>query len=228
MAKKLPLGLQDFRKIIENNFLYVDKTETLFHIASSPGAYFLARPRRFGKSLTISTLHELFSGSRSLFQGLWIEDKWDWGKKHPVLRISFTAIGFQSLGLRTALEQELDLIAKQNGISLEMQGLAGRFRELIRAMAAQGSRTVVLVDEYDAPIIHFLGKDLKKAIENREMLREFYAVLKDCDTQLELGRSLPMKSARRTLFTSWKFAFFCIILTVFDELLLFLFDASDV
>ena len=186
MAKKLPLGLQDFRKIIENNFLYVDKTETLFHIASSPGAYFLARPRRFGKSLTISTLHELFSGSRSLFQGLWIEDKWDWGKKHPVLRISFTAIGFQSLGLRTALEQELDLIAKQNGISLEMQGLAGRFRELIRAMAAQGSRTVVLVDEYDAPIIHFLGKDLKKAIENREMLREFYAVLKDCDTQLEL------------------------------------------
>ncbi|MFZ4560645.1 MAG: AAA family ATPase, partial [Saprospiraceae bacterium] len=63
MPKKLPLGLQDFRKIIENGFLYVDKTEPLFRIASSPGAYFLSRPRRFGKSITVSTLHELFSGS---------------------------------------------------------------------------------------------------------------------------------------------------------------------
>ena len=186
MAKKLPLGLQDFRKIIENEFLYVDKTAYLFRIACSPGAYFLARPRRFGKSITVSMLHELYSGSRELFDGLWIADKWDWTKKHPVLRISFTAIGFQSLGLRAALEQELDLIAESQGLTLKAQGLATRFRELIGAMAARGSKTVVLVDEYDAPIIHYLGKDLEKAIENRETLREFYTVLKDCDTLLEL------------------------------------------
>ena len=116
MSKKLPLGLQDFRKIIEHGFLYVDKTEPLFRIASSPGAYFLSRPRRFGKSITVSTLHELFHGSRELFRGLWIEDRWDWSKKHPVLQVSFTAIGFQSLGLRAALDQELDLIAKKQGI----------------------------------------------------------------------------------------------------------------
>ena len=186
MARKLPLGLQDFRKIREHDFLYVDKTEFIHHIAATPGAYFLSRPRRFGKSLTIATLQELFSGSRELFEGLWIADKWDWEKKHPVLRISFTAIGFHSLGLPVALNQELELIAKQQGVRLESQGIPGRFRELIGAMAASGMRTVVLVDEYDAPIIQYLGKDLDRAKENREILREFYAVLKDCDTEIEL------------------------------------------
>ncbi|MEY4134459.1 MAG: hypothetical protein RL386_809, partial [Bacteroidota bacterium] len=185
MPKKLPLGLQDFRKIIENGFLYVDKTQYLYHIASHQGAYFLSRPRRFGKSITISTLHELFNGSKELFKGLWIEDKWDWNKKHPILRISFTAIGFQSLGLRAALEQELRLIAKQHAIQLETQGLAGQFRELITTLASQGPKTVVLIDEYDAPIIHYLGTNLDQAKENREILREFYSVLKDSDTLLE-------------------------------------------
>jgi hypothetical protein len=87
MSKKLPLGLQDFRKIIENGFLYVDKTAYLYKLAVNPGVYFLSRPRRFGKSITIATLHELFSGSRELFEGLWIQDKWDWGRKYPVLHI---------------------------------------------------------------------------------------------------------------------------------------------
>ncbi len=186
MPQKLPLGLQDFRGIIEDGYKYIDKTRYLYLLATSGKYFFLSRPRRFGKSISVSTLHELFSGSRELFRGLWIEDKWDWTKIHPVLRISFTAIGFQSLGLRDALLQELDLIAKQQGIHLEVQGLAGRFRALIGAMAAKGPRTVVLVDEYDAPIIHYLGKDLETAIKNRETLREFYTVLKDCDTQLEL------------------------------------------
>jgi PAS domain-containing protein len=186
MPKKLPLGLQDFRKIIENGFLYVDKTEYVFRIASNPGAYFLSRPRRFGKSITVAILHELYSGSRELFQGLWIEDKWDWNKKHPVLRLSLTSIGFQSIGLRPALLQEISLIAEAQGITLKSEGLAARFRELIGAMAAGGHKTVVLVDEYDAPILHYLGTKLEQAVENREVLREFYTVLKDCDTLLEL------------------------------------------
>ncbi|MFM8372355.1 MAG: AAA family ATPase, partial [Bacteroidota bacterium] len=94
MAENLPLGLQDFRKIIENDFLYVDKTAYLYNMVSRPGAYFLSRPRRFGKSLTVSTLNELYKGSRELFKGLWIEDKWDWTRKHPVIQITLTGSGF--------------------------------------------------------------------------------------------------------------------------------------
>ena len=186
MSKKLPLSIQDFRKIIEHDFLYVDKTEYLYRIVESPGAYFLSRPRRFGKSITISTLYELYRGNRLLFKGLRIEDKWDWTKQHPVIRISLTAISFQSIGLRAALDQELRRQAELHGFVLKMEGLAARFRELIDVLAAAGPKTVVLIDEYDAPIINYLGTNLELANENREVLREFYTVLKDCDTQLEL------------------------------------------
>jgi len=85
MPKKLPLGLQDFRGIIEDGYKYVDKTRYLHTLTSTGKYFFLSRPRRFGKSITVSTLHELYSGSRELFQGLWIADKWDWNKRHPVL-----------------------------------------------------------------------------------------------------------------------------------------------
>jgi len=184
MNQKLPLGLQDFRKIIENGFLYVDKTAYLYKLTANPGSYFLSRPRRFGKSITIATLHELYSGSRELFEGLWIQDKWDWSRKNPVLRLTFTSISYQSLGLRDAIEQEFRQIASKQNISLETQGIGAQFRELIYRMAANG-KVVVLIDEYDAPIIHFLGTDLEKAKENREMLKEMYTVLKDSDPMLE-------------------------------------------
>ena len=186
MPKKLPLGLQDFRGIIEDGYKYVDKTRYLHTLTSSGKYFFLSRPRRFGKSVTVATLHELYKGSRELFQDLWIADKWDWTKKHPVLRLSLTSIGFQELGLRRALLQEIGLIAEAHGVTLKTEGLASRFRELIGAMAEGGNKTVVLVDEYDAPIINYLGTNLEQAVENREILREFYTVLKDCDTQLEL------------------------------------------
>ena len=86
MAKKLPLGLQDFRSLIEDGYKYVDKTPYLYRMVTSGKFFFLSRPRRFGKSLTVSTLQELFRGSRDLFEGLWIADKWDWDKKHPVIQ----------------------------------------------------------------------------------------------------------------------------------------------
>ena len=156
MPKKLPLGLQDFRKIIENGFLYVDKTAYLYKIASNPGAYFLSRPRRFGKSITIATLQELYAGSRELFKGLWIEDRWDWNKIHPVVRISFTAIGYQSLGLKAALEQELHALAKSHGITLSQQGIGPMLKDLLADLASQKAKVVVLIDEYDAPIINYL------------------------------------------------------------------------
>jgi len=128
MLKKIPIGLQDFRKIIENDFLYVDKTAYIHEVVSKPGTYFLSRPRRFGKSITVSLLHELYNGSRELFKGLWMEDKWDWNRKHPVLHFSLTSIGFQSIGLQSALLQEISLKARYHGLSLSTEGLAPRFR----------------------------------------------------------------------------------------------------
>jgi hypothetical protein len=183
--KKLPISLQDFRKIIENDFKYIDKTKYIYQICQSPGAYFMSRPRRFGKSITISILEELYLGSKELFKGLWIEDKWDWTKKHPVLRFSLTTIGYESLELGPALVQELHYQAEKKGLKLNRSGIGPLFKELIEEMGKQG-KVVVLIDEYDAPIINFLGKDLNKATQNRDLLREFYTVLKDLDELLEL------------------------------------------
>ena len=185
MGKKLPLGLQDFRGIIEGGYKYIDKTEYIHRIASTGKYHFLSRPRRFGKSITISTLQELYSGSKELFKGLWIEDKWDWSRKHPVVRFSFTSIGFQSLGLTAALNQELNNQAKAFGFSLENEGNAGKLKELITKLA-QENKVVILIDEYDAPIINYLGKETDKAYQNRELLKEFYTVLKDLDSSIEL------------------------------------------
>jgi hypothetical protein len=92
--KNLPLGVQDFKKLREDDLLYIDKTALLYEPVQKGGYYFLSRPRRFGKSLLISTLHELFEGNKALFKGLWIEDKIDW-QKHPVIRIDFSAIDYK-------------------------------------------------------------------------------------------------------------------------------------
>ena len=151
MGKKLPLGLQDFRGIIEGGYKYIDKTEYIHRIATGGKYNFLSRPRRFGKSITVAVLQELYSGSKELFKGLWIEDKWDWSRKHPVIRLSFTSIGFQSLGLDVALNQELNNQAKALGITLENIGNANKFKELITKLATE-KKVVILIDEYDAPI----------------------------------------------------------------------------
>jgi hypothetical protein len=116
MSKKLPLGLQDFRKIIEHDFKYIDKTEYIYRMVRKPGAYVLSRPRRFGKSITVAVLQELYSGSKELFRGLWIEDKWDWSRKHPVIRLSFTGIGFAESGLPKAMHYQLDKLIREHGL----------------------------------------------------------------------------------------------------------------
>lgn len=183
--KRLPIGLQDFRSIIEGDYKYIDKTRYIHKMVMSGKYFFLSRPRRFGKSITIATLQELYLGSKELFKGLWIEDNWDWSRKHPVLRISFTSIGYESLGLTVALEQELRTQAEKKEIQLTKAGIGPLFKELLETLAKQG-KVVVLIDEYDAPIINFLGRDLEKAIQNRNLLREFYTVLKDLDAYIEL------------------------------------------
>ena len=185
MAENLPLGLQDFRKIIENDFLYIDKTAYLYRMVSRPGAYFLSRPRRFGKSLTVSTLNELYKGSRELFKGLWIEDKWDWSRKHPVIRLSFKDINFEQRGLEEPLSERITEIGSNYQIQLVAKSARDRMRELIIALSGP-RKVVVLIDEYDAPIVHYLGRNIEKSVENREFLNAFYSVLKEMDQHLEL------------------------------------------
>ena len=94
--QKLPVGIQTFSKIIEDNYLYVDKTAQIHYLLRSGGYFFLSRPRRSGKSLTLSTIASIYRGERALFAGLWIEDKWDWSKVHPVIHLSFSGIGYRT------------------------------------------------------------------------------------------------------------------------------------
>ncbi len=117
--RKYPIGLQDFRKIREGGFLYVDKTRLTHTLIESGSYYFLSRPRRFGKSLLLSTIKEIVSGSKELFKGLWIEDRWNWEQKHPVIHISFASIGvrFVSVGNNenslATLVQEIAKLVKE-------------------------------------------------------------------------------------------------------------------
>jgi Predicted AAA-ATPase/PD-(D/E)XK nuclease superfamily len=184
MSQKLPLGLQDFRGIIRGAYKYIDKTRFLYELCNNGKYYFMARPRRFGKSLTISALHALYTGEKELFQGLWIAEYWDWKKKPPIIHMSFTTIDFQTLGLKVALEQEITQVSKTHQISLETMGVLARFKELLTQMSPKGP-VVVLIDEYDAPITFYLGKDDEQAFQNRNLLHGFYAVLKDMDAALE-------------------------------------------
>ena len=185
MPQKLPLGLQDFREIIEGDYKYIDKTKYIHSIASRGKFYFLSRPRRFGKSLTISTLQALYQGSKTLFKGLWIEDKWDWNKKNPVVRLSLKDINFEQRGLEDSLAERVHEVGQNHGIELKSSYARDKFRELIITLSSKG-KVVVLVDEYDAPILEYLAKDIGKAYENRDLLKGFYSVLKDLDTSLEL------------------------------------------
>jgi hypothetical protein len=185
MLQKLPLGLQDFREIIKGDYKYIDKTKYIHSIASRGKFYFLSRPRRFGKSLTVSTLQELYNGSKTLFKGLWIEDKWDWNKKKPVVRLSLKDINFEQRGLEDSLSERIHEVGQNHSIELKAFYARDKFRELILSLSTKG-KVVVLVDEYDAPIIEYLSKDIGKAYENRDLLKSFYSVLKDLDTSLEL------------------------------------------
>jgi hypothetical protein len=176
--KKLPVGVQEFRVLREENSIYVDKTEGIHRIATGGNYYFLARPRRFGKSLLLSTLKELFQGNKGLFKGLWIEDKWDWTQTNPVLHISFAAAGIKEVGLTKAISNLLDREANLHKIEFTQKGNSEKFRELIEKVHAKHGRVVVLIDEYDKPIVDYLD-NLDLLNEHKALLRDFYVVLKD-------------------------------------------------
>ncbi|MFN8577985.1 MAG: AAA family ATPase [Candidatus Sericytochromatia bacterium] len=183
--KLLPLGEQNFRKIIEKDLLYVDKTEDIYNLLSTRGTYFfLSRPRRFGKSLLISTLEEIFLGNQELFKGLYIYDKIEW-KKYPVIKIDFNHIDISSSEkLEEHLNKILNSIARENNISfIEGTDYKSKFEELIIGLS-KINKVVILIDEYDKPIIDHLKEskeDLDISLRNREILKNFYNSIKAND-----------------------------------------------
>ncbi|MBU0763753.1 MAG: ATP-binding protein, partial [Bacteroidetes bacterium] len=176
--KKLPIGKQYLAGLINDGYLYVDKTEIIYKLIATGSVYFLSRPRRFGKSLTVSTLMEIFSGNKELFKGLWIYDKIDW-KEYPVIHIDFSEIIKKSVPVIDSINLRLNEIASENNITLRQKDYGLRFRELIRAVAAD-KPVVILIDEYDKPIIDYI-EDIPQAEENRDILKNFYSVLKGSD-----------------------------------------------
>lgn len=182
--RKYPIGLQDFGKIRKEGYLYIDKTQSIHRLIDSGNYYFLSRPRRFGKSLMLSTIKEIFSGNKELFEGLWIYNQWNWEQKHPVIHLRLSKLDYQKLGLYEALNIEMGILAKGLGLELEESHLKGRFEELIRKASANG-RVVILIDEYDKPITDYL-EDLAKVEENRSVFKSFYSVLKDADQYIRL------------------------------------------
>ncbi|MDR3062781.1 MAG: AAA family ATPase, partial [Methanobrevibacter sp.] len=153
--QKLPVGIQTFSKIRENNYLYVDKTEDIFNLIENGEIYFLSRPRRFGKSLLVSTLKELFSGNKELFKDLYIYDKWDWNKKYPVIKIDFGSMAYKnSEQLEDSLFGFLDDTSEDFEMELKRETLPQRFGELIKKINKKfKQKVVILIDEYDKPII---------------------------------------------------------------------------
>jgi hypothetical protein len=187
MMKKLPIGIQTFENLIEENYAYVDKTRFIAEIAAQNKYYFLSRPRRFGKSLLLSTLKSAFEGKRELFQGLYLYDNWDWERVHPVVHISFGSGVVRSVQeLQTTFDEILYDHAQQYHIEYAKKSLKGRFSELIMKLeSAFKQKVVVLIDEYDKPILDSIHKP-ELAVEIREELKNYYSVLKDSDPYLRL------------------------------------------
>jgi hypothetical protein len=184
-APLYPVGLQDFEKIRCNNYLYVDKTELVYKLARNQNYFFLSRPRRFGKSLLTSTLQCYFEGRKELFTGLAMERLEKEWTRYPVLHFDLSDVKSNRIeNIENNLSGQLNQYEKIYGKEEEAFTLSRRMGELIqRAKAATGQNVVVLIDEYDAPILAVLH-DKKMREEVRGLLREFFSPLKKCDGAL--------------------------------------------
>ena len=193
---KYPIGIQDFEKIITGGYVYVDKTALVYDLVHNGQVYFLCRPRRFGKSLLVSTLKCYFEGRKDLFEGLAIDSlEKDW-KQYPVFHIDFNGINFTEAGI---LEDTLKgFVERQESIygkDMYAKSLGSRFASVLRAAHEKtGQRAVVLIDEYDKPLLDVLDQELyitidgqKRKLEdwNREVLKGFYSVFKAADADLQ-------------------------------------------
>ncbi len=182
---KLPIGIQTFAKIRESNYYYVDKTPFALQMIENGSHYFLSRPRRFGKSLFLDTLKELFEGNEALFQGLYCHEHWDWQTRYPVIQIGFAEGVLQT---REALDQKIKdiLVENQKRLNIEChnQSISSHFSELISLTHQKyGQRVVILVDEYDKPILDNITQtDIARNM--RDGLKNLYSVIKAQDAHI--------------------------------------------
>ncbi len=184
--RRLPLGIQTFRLIREEGCYYVDKTPYIRQLVDEGRHYFLSRPRRFGKSLLVDTIKELFEGSETLFEGLAIHGQWEWSRRHPVVRLDFSAGDYSDPGfLQDEVAEQLAAIERQAGVDPGHPRASIRFRQLLEALHERnGQRVVVLVDEYDRPILDALASP-EVARGNRDYLRGLYSAVKFCDAHVK-------------------------------------------
>ncbi|MEN9864760.1 MAG: hypothetical protein RL748_350 [Pseudomonadota bacterium] len=186
--KNLPIGIETFSEIISKGCYYVDKTHFARQLLQHGKYFFLSRPRRFGKSLFLTTLRELFEGNQVLFRGLSIHDQWDWNQTNPVVSISF---GEGVLASRAALDEKIREILQDNqerlGIQCSHSSISGQFSQLLRLAHKKFGRAVaVLIDEYDKPILDNIT-DPGTALAMREGLKNFYSVIKSADADIHFA-----------------------------------------
>ena len=185
---KYPIGIQSFERIIEDGYVYIDKTDLIYSLAHGGSIYFLSRPRRFGKSLLVSTLKNYYLGHKELFKGLKIDSlEKDWNV-HPVFHVDFNGANFTQAGvLETMLDDYIDKWEKQYDIHTDPGlGVGLRFRDILCAVHEQtGRRAVVLIDEYDKPILDVLDVDTLLEDRHRNVLKAFYSVFKVADSHLQ-------------------------------------------
>ena len=177
----LPIGIQDFEKLRKGGYVYVDKTKYVYELARLSTPFFLSRPRRFGKSLLLSTFEAFFLGKKELFSDLYISEKEkDW-TEWPVIKISFGGDSYPDLeSLKSTLNLILSEYEKKYNVEVTDLRSAPRLKKLIHAINEQtGKQAVILIDEYDKPILDALYTDFEE--QNRQELRSFYSPLKDCD-----------------------------------------------
>ena len=183
--KKLPIGIQTFSDIINEGYVYVDKTEIAYNLINKGKYYFLSRPRRFGKSLFLDTLKEIFEGNKELFKGLYVYDKWDWEVIYPVLRISLGSGVLKNMEkLNKRLNSTLEDAEKDIGINCQSSDPEECFKELIqKASEKYNQKVIILIDEYDKPILDNIT-DKEVARQMRDAMKDFYGVIKDNDAYI--------------------------------------------
>ena len=186
---KYPIGIQSFDRIIEDGYVYIDKTDMVYSLAHEGSIYFLSRPRRFGKSLLVSTLKNYFLGRKELFRGLKIDSLEQEWNVYPVFHMDFNGSNFMKPGiLENRINSYVSDWEKQYSLDSENieSDLGNRFNKVLAAAHERsGHRAVVLVDEYDKPILDVLDVDKNLEEEHRNILKGFYSVFKSADEHLQ-------------------------------------------
>ena len=186
IMKKLPLGIQNLREIVEENHVYVDKTRFVHDLITSGKCYFLSRPRRFGKSLLLDTIAEVFKGSKDLFKGLWIHGSdYDFAS-YPVVRLDMSNLDTRTPKIfENELAARLRYTLEEEEIRISEKSPTGLLNNLIKGLYKKyNQRVVVLIDEYDKPILDHIT-NIEVAEANRAILRSFYGILKSLDSCLK-------------------------------------------